>query len=130
MADTPMDSVEKKHGQSEQKMKRKFEAEGRLQDMAAVRSKLGCLKDVAKVYSAPRIVTVAEAAGLRGGFSLDLTAPSPDGHIWDFSIHANRVKAQKLLNEQKPYVLIGSPRAQHSATCRTSMHSDQEEQRV
>ena len=42
-------------------------AQGRLQDdMAVIRKKIGSGVDVAEVYSPPRIVTVAEAAGLRG----------------------------------------------------------------
>ena len=92
--------------------------------MDVVRKKLGCKNDVAEVYSPPRIVTVAQAAGLRGGFSLDLTAPDPDGHVWDFSVQANRVRARKMLDEQKPYVLIGSPpctaysNLQHLNECR------------
>ena len=86
-----------------------LEAEGRLQGMAVVREKLGCRNDLSEVYSLPRIVTVAQAAGLRGGFSLDLTAPDPDGYTWDFSRPSCRTKARELLKFQKPYLLIGSP---------------------
>ena len=99
-ADVKMDSIHVRGprcSRPEQKALERFESEGRLRDMANVREKLGCKADVAEVYSPPRIVTVAQAAGLRGGFSLDLTAPSPDGHTWDFSVHSNRVKARQLL---------------------------------
>ena len=84
-------------------------AEGRCRDMDAVRAKLGCKNDVSEVYSPPRIVTVAEAAGLRGGFSLDLTAPSPNGQTWDFAKSSDRRRALELQQAQKPYLLIGSP---------------------
>ena len=51
------------------------------EDMTVVRARLGCKADVAEVYSPPRIVTVAEAAGLRGGFSLDFTVKAEDGTV-------------------------------------------------
>ena len=59
--------------------------------MAVVRKKMGGGVDVAEVYSPPRIVTVAEAAGLRGGFSLDLTTPYM-GERWDFTKKSCREK--------------------------------------
>ena len=54
-------------------------------------------------------MTVEEAAGMRGGFSLDLTAPAPDGSVWDFSRHHCRRRALELVQSQRPYLLIGSP---------------------
>ena len=99
----------RRHDQGEMKNMAAMEFEGRLCDMAVVRKKSGCKSDVSEVYSPPRIVTVAQAAGFRGGFSLDLTAPDPDGHVWDFMIHANSVCARKMLDAQRPYMLIGSP---------------------
>ena len=63
---------------------------------------------MAEVYSPPRIVTVAEAAGLRGGFSLDLTTPYM-GERWDFTKKSCREKAMELVRQDKPYLLIGSP---------------------
>ena len=60
-------------------------SKGRLQDdMCVVRKNIGSGVDVAEVYFPPRIVTVAEAVGLRGGFSLDLTVPYMDER-WGFS---------------------------------------------
>ena len=47
-------------------------------DMRVLRKVLKCRNDISEVYSPPRVVTVAEAAGLRGGFSLDLTIPSAE----------------------------------------------------
>ena len=84
-------------------------SQGRLRDdMSVVRRKLGIGVDVAEVYSPPRIVTVAEAAGLRGGFSLDLTVPY-EGERWDFAKKSCRDKALDLVRRDKPYLLIGSP---------------------
>ena len=79
-----------------------------MDDMSVVRKKIGHGVDVAEVYSPPRIVTVAEAAGLRGGFSLDLTVPYM-GERWDFDKRSCREKALELLRNDKPYLLIGSP---------------------
>ena len=86
-----------------------LEAEGRINNMETMRKKHGCHNDLSEVYSPPRIVTVAQAAGLRGGFSLDLTAPDPDGYTWDFSKASCRTRALEMLRVQKPYLLIGSP---------------------
>ena len=102
-------STRSKHGRDEAMAMRSLESQGRLRDMEVVRRKLGCKNDVSEVYSPPRIVTVAQAAGLRGGFSLDLTAPGPDGERWDFSRAECGRKAIEMMNEQKPYLLIGSP---------------------
>jgi hypothetical protein len=93
--------------------------QGRLEDdMKVIRSKMKCKNDLSEVYSPPRVVTVAEAAGLRGGFSLDLTVPGPGGEVWDFSRKVCRDKALQMTREEKPYLLIGSPRAQHGRTSR------------
>ena len=74
-----------------------------------VRKRFGCKSDFSEVYSPPRIVTVAEAGGLRGGFSLDLTAKGPDGQILDFTKWSCRRRALELIRHQRPYLLIGSP---------------------
>lgn len=84
-------------------------AVARVEHMEVVRRKLRCTSDVSEVYSPPRIVTVAEATGLRGGFSLDLTAPAPDGSVWDSSRHHCRRRAHELVQSQRPYLLIGRP---------------------
>ena len=103
--DEPMDYLshrDRQHHSEEKVALAALKSEGRTRDMDVVRRKLDCESDVAKVYSPPRTVTVAQAAGLRGGSSLDLTAPDPDGHVWDFSIQANRVLARKMLDEHRP----------------------------
>ena len=81
----------------------------RLRDMAVVRKRVWCEHDVSEVYSPPRVVTIAEAAGLRGGFSMDLTAPGRDGKSWDFTKVEHRRRALALVRDKRPYLLIGSP---------------------
>ena len=81
----------------------------RERDMEVVRAKLGCKVDVGEIYSPPRVVTVAETAGLRKGFSLDLTCARSNGRAWDFSQGDARREALQLVNATKPYLLIGSP---------------------
>ena len=38
---------------------------------------------ISQIYRAPRIVTEANAIGVKGGFFLDFAAPDADGYIWD-----------------------------------------------
>ena len=48
--------------------------------------------------------------GLTPGLALDLTTIDPDdGMPWDFDVVAKRDKALRLLREQKPLFVIGSP---------------------
>ena len=96
-----------------------LEQRQRLVHMEVVRRRFGCKSDLSEVYSPPRIVTVAEAAGLRGGFSLDLTARGPDGHAWDFTKWSCRRRALELVQQQRPYLLIGSPPCTASAISKT-----------
>ena len=46
---------------------------------------------------------------LMAGFALDLTVMDEDGQPWDFSNEDKRQKARRMVREQKPYMLIGSP---------------------
>ena len=43
------------------------------------------------------------------GLALDLTTTNSKGEPWDFNDPARRAEAEKLLNEQKPQLLIGTP---------------------
>ena len=64
---------------------------------------------ICEVYSPPRVVPHAEKRGFQPGWSLDLTTTTPEGLPWDFSQPARRAEARKLVQEQKPLLLIGSP---------------------
>ena len=43
------------------------------------------------------------------GLALDLTTTNSKGEPWDFNDPARRKEAEKLLDEQGPQLLIGSP---------------------
>ena len=66
---------------------------------------------VSEVYSAPRVTATATRnprLGLMPGMALDLTTTNSKGEAWDFNDPANRDEAEKLLDEQRPHLLIGS----------------------
>ena len=77
--------------------------------MEAIRAKQDSEVDVGDVYSPPRMVTEAVAMGLRKGFSLDLTAKRPGEGAWDFSQISCQREAVALINETRPFCVIGSP---------------------
>ena len=67
---------------------------------------------VSEIYSGPRVVRALKllpGLGLAPGFSLDLTTVDENGDNWDFTIPAMRDKAERLVDEQEPFCLIGSP---------------------
>jgi hypothetical protein len=47
--------------------------------------------------------------GFSAGFALDLTTADENGVPWDFSIAARRRAAIRKVQEEKPYLLVGSP---------------------
>ena len=67
-------------------------------------------KDIAEVYSLPRVTKIASDMGLRPAWALDLTQTDPeDGLPWDFSSEAKRRRARQLLEKDKPLMLIACP---------------------
>lgn len=58
---------------------------------------------VSEIYSPPRVTARAGAWGLTPRAALDLTCG------WDFSRIEDRLAAEKLIDEQDPELLIGSP---------------------
>ena len=68
---------------------------------------------VSEVYSPPRVTELLRHMsnhGLTPGLALDLTCIDPeDGKPWDFDVTEKREKARRLLRQQKPLFLIGSP---------------------
>ncbi len=64
---------------------------------------------ISEVYSPPRVVPYAERAGFAPGISMDLTTADAEGRPWDFSKAECRAAARKLVKEQRPLLLIGSP---------------------
>ena len=67
---------------------------------------------IAEFYSPPRVSALARdmpSYGIAPGLALDLTVPDENGEPWDFSRRSMRVKAERLLDEQAPTLLIGTP---------------------
>ena len=67
---------------------------------------------VAEVYSAPRVAAIARRVGRLGiipGLAFDLTTHDSSGQPWDFNNSDQREKAERLLDEQQPLLLMGSP---------------------
>ena len=68
---------------------------------------------VSEVYSAPRTtaaVKLLPELKLVPGFALDLTTVDPDdGAPWEFDNSRKREKALRLVREQCPMLLVGSP---------------------
>jgi hypothetical protein len=67
---------------------------------------------VSDIYSPPRVTAAAKLLpSLRciPGFALDLTTSDADGKPWDFDILENRVRAKRLVEEQRPALLICTP---------------------
>jgi hypothetical protein len=63
---------------------------------------------VAEIYFPPRVVPLARAAGLLGGWSLDFTSERADGSRWDFDNATCRAQAEQLVDQSQPSLLIGS----------------------
>ncbi len=81
------------------------------------RSMQGYGKDVAEIYSPPRVTKIASDMGLRPAWALDLTQVDPaDGLPWDFSSKVKRRRARELLEADKPLMLIACPMCGHFST--------------
>ena len=75
-----------------------------------LRQAADCKYDIAEMYSPPRMVKLARQLGLRDGWSLDLTREDPDdGKPWDFGTEEKRKKAMKMVDVDKPLMLVLSP---------------------
>lgn len=67
---------------------------------------------VSEIYSAPRVTDAARRHarfGAMPGLALDLTGHDDDGRPWDFNVPGKREKAERLLDAQRPVLLIGTP---------------------
>ena len=67
---------------------------------------------VSEIYSPPRVTAAATLLpSLRciPGFALDLTTSDADWKPWDFDILENRIRAKRLVEEQRPALLICTP---------------------
>jgi molybdopterin-biosynthesis enzyme MoeA-like protein len=69
---------------------------------------------VSEMYSPPRVTAELKRSQhlyrhLIPGFALDLTVLDEDGVPWDFNSLDKREKARRIVREQKPSMVIGSP---------------------
>ena len=76
---------------------------GQNQDMGQNLIHKLCQVDVSEVFSPPRVSLEAVKFGMMAGDAMDLTTG------WDFTRRDHQRKAEELVNQQKPLVLIGSP---------------------
>ena len=61
------------------------------------------LVDIMEVYSPPRVTQGARKIGLNDGLAMDLT------NGWDFRNLVDRELAEKYIDENEPWLVIGSP---------------------
>ncbi len=75
---------------------------------------------VSEIYSPPRVTELIKKSKMRHvlpGYAFDLTVNDPsDDQPWDFSLEHKRERARRLLREQKPYLLVGSPECRQFST--------------
>ena len=67
---------------------------------------------IAEMYYPPRVTAAARRLpkyGLEPGLALEITADEHTGKLFDRSIKAQREKAESMLDDQEPILLIGSP---------------------
>ena len=67
---------------------------------------------LSEVYSVPRVTAAiprVPGCGVVPGFALDLRGCDEKGRAWDFRDPAMRREAKRKLEEQEPWILIGSP---------------------
>ena len=67
---------------------------------------------ISEIYSPPRVTTYAKllpSLGIGPGFALDLTTVNAKGEPWDFDTVEKQEEAERLLDETKPTILVGSP---------------------
>lgn len=76
------------------------------------RAKAHTQATVAEVYSPPRVTraaTMLPSLGIEPGAALDITTCDEHGKPWDFSDATTRSKAERLIDDMKPDLLVGSP---------------------
>ena len=65
--------------------------------------------DFSEVYSPPRVAELAGKVGLQFGSALDFTTTDEEGNPWDFILASQRAKAVRLLEAEKPLMLVACP---------------------
>ena len=73
----------------------------------------GELNEVAEIFSPPRIVTVARRRGISARWSFDRLVEKEPGTPWDLSRRSHQLAILKILEEEKPELIVGSPPCSH-----------------
>jgi hypothetical protein len=66
---------------------------------------------IAELYSPPRVTTYLGSlphVNLKAGMTFDLRM-GRDGKKWDFLKAEDRIRARRLISQEKPFIVIGSP---------------------
>ena len=71
--------------------------------------KFGDLPSVSEVYSVPRVAAQAMTVGMRPGFSIDIGTLKPDGTPWNLEDDRDFKYLRMWREEEKPFLLCGSP---------------------
>ena len=79
------------------------------QCLCAVRRDARKQGTISEIFSPPRVAAQAQLVGMRPGFSVDLETQSADGQHWDLCKDSHVEDLFKLLEEEKPTFLGGSP---------------------
>ena len=84
------------------------------QTLAAWQGRFGEIQEeinatVSEIYSLPRVTTLLLQSDLLSGFAMDITCMDEDGNPRDFNKYEQHTKACKMVKEDKPTILIGSP---------------------
>ena len=67
---------------------------------------------VSEIYSPPRVTKYAKllpSLGIAPGFAIDLTTCNEKGEPWDLDSIEKQKEAERLIDQTKPMVLVGSP---------------------
>ncbi len=85
-------------------------------------TRASCTRIVSEMYSPPRVTAELRRSKKRFrnvflGSAFDLTVNDPaDNQPWDFSKPVKQERARRIMREQRPYMLIGSPMCTHFST--------------
>ena len=69
--------------------------------------------DLAEIFSPPRIVTIAKKNGLAARWSFDRLVEKEAGVPWDLTRRAHQMEILRIIEDEKPQLVIGSPPCSH-----------------
>ena len=81
--------------------------------------------DVCEVFSPARLTARCGRLGLKGGLALDVShACTVTGRKWDCLKAEDREWCRRMVHQDKPQLLVVSPRALYLVSCRTGVRTD------